>query len=891
MDDRYSGNSPLGAPPEKVAQRHGKLKIFFGMSNGVGKTSAMLEAGRERLSGGLDVVIGCVDTHGSAESEALIKSLPLIPCKKGEHLGVALEEMDLDAILARRPNLVLVDVLAHTNAPGSRHPKRYQDVLELVDVGIDVYTTLNVQDLASQADTVHRITGIAVRETVPDSMIETANEVELIDLAPEELLKRLSEGKVYTGERGELLTDNYFRQGNLTALREMALRLVAKRVDHQLRDYMTVKRITGPWKSSERLMVAVSSSSSSERLVRWTRRMAYNLDAPWIAVHVETLQAPSTEHQARLARILTLAHELGAEVITTSDRDVTHALLRVARERNVTQIVIGKPPSKPWLKVWRKSVVDRLVWGSGEVDVCVVSGDETERDEPRNPIHFNLSSRWSQYLIAALTVVAVTGINWLALPLIGYRAIAIVFLFIVSILATFVGRGPILLAAGLSALCWDFIFIPPRFTPHISSLEDVLTLAMYFVVALVTGTLTSRVRAREAALQRREQHTTAVYTLARDVASARTLDDVLQMAVKQIGLAFDAEVAVLMAQPSGRLPHKTHPASTLMLGEEELKVAAWVFENGKQAGRFTDTLPEAQAQYVPLRARSGVSGVIGVRTRATERPTIDQQTLLETLVRQVALVVERTLLDEAAQRTRMLAESERLYKTLLNSISHELRTPLATITGAATGLVNPNISHNPEARAALSQEIQQAANRLNRVVENLLDMTRLESGKLKLNLEWCDVSDLLSVTLNRARGDLVRHEIIVDVAPNLPLVQMDFGLMEQALYNLLHNAAAHTPSGTRVRLEAKIGGSELLLSVADRGPGLPPDDLERVFDKFYHAPGALDSGTGLGLSITRGLVEAHGGSVRAEDRSNGGVRFTICLPLGNPPEISHEDIS
>ena len=874
---------------EEAAQQRGRLKIFFGMAAGVGKTYSMLEAARQRRAEGVDVVAGLVETHGRAETQQLLEGLLVIPRRKIEYRGAVLEEMDLDAILARRPQLVLVDELAHTNAPSSRHPKRYQDVLELLDAGIDVYTTVNVQHLESRADTVRQITGITVHETVPDSLVEQANEIELIDLPPEELRKRLADGKVYTGERAELAARNFFRQGNLTALREMALRLTAERVDHQLQDYMQMKHIAGPWKSRERLMVAVSSDSLSERLVRWTRRMAYTLEAPWIAGNVETSHTQSAEGKARLAQVLELAHELGAEVITTLDEDVPRALLRLARQRNVTQIVVGKP-ARGLLQQYFGSalVVNRLIQHSGDIDVYVVTGDRSEAGERPPAVVWEQRTHWPQYAITLGVVVASTLISLVLSQWVGYRAIALLYLFVISVLALFTGRGPVLVAAAVSAVLWDFLFIPPRFTFLISTLEDLLMFAMYFIVALITGTLTSRLRAQERAVRRREERASAMYTLAREVASAVTMDDVLATAVKQIGQAFNADICFLLSQLGDQLHSEPHHASTFTLTEKESSVALMAYEKERPTGRFTDTLPSAEAQYLPLRAPSGVVGVMGVRTRDKQRPTLDQQTLLETFARQVALAIERERLDEASEHSRVVIESERLYKTLLSSVSHELRTPLAAISGAASSLLEPKTGGNPETRKLLISEIQQGADRLNRVVENLLDMTRLESGRIKLNLEWCDVNDLLNVAVNRVKGDLESHELILDLAPDLPLIRADFVLLEQALVNLLHNAAIHTPSGTRVRVTSQVDGHEVLMIVADRGPGLPPADLGRVFDKFYRAPNAPPGGTGLGLSITRGLVEAQGGRIKAENRSNGGARFIIHFPILEQPPVPHE---
>ena len=871
--------------------KRGHLIIFFGMAAGVGKTYAMLEAAIQRQADKVDVVSGYVETHGRSETEALAASLPLVTRQTLDYRGAQFEEMDLDAILARHPQLVLVDELAHTNIPGARHPKRYQDVLELLDAGIDVYTTLNVQHLESRADTVRQITGIVVNETVPDSVLELADEIELIDLVPEELQKRLAEGKVYLGERADAAARNFFRTGNLTALREMALRFTAERVNHQLQDYMQVKQITGPWKSGERLMVAISPSTLSERLVRWTRRMAYNLEASWVAVYVETPQVLSPEDQARLARNLALARELGGEVVTTASDDVLDALLRIARQRNITQIVVGKPARARLHELLTGgTLVNRLIRQSGNIDVYVVRGDETESMERPIAVRPVLHSNVKQYAIALLVVAGVTGLNLLATLVINYHAVALVYLFVVLLIGLFMGRGPVLVAAALSALLWNFLFIPPQLTISISAFDDVLMFGMYFIVALATGQLTARLRSQERAVLHREERATALYLLTREVASAVTMDDVLETAVDQIGRVFDAQVAIVLANPIGQLAIEPHPASTLTLTDKERNVALWSFTNRKPAGRFTDTLTLADAHYLPLLAPGGIVGVMGVRTRQTTPLSIEQEELLETFASQVALSIEREMLDEAAEQSKVLAESERLYKTLLNSISHELRTPIAAITGAASSLLEPNAGDRAETRTVLVGEIQTAADRLNRLVENPLDMTRLESGLLKIKQDWCDVSDLINVTVERLKLQLAKHDVSIDIAPNLPLVKMDFVLMEQALTNLLHNAVTYTPPGTRVRIMAQLDDANLMIIVADQGPGLPPEAVERVFDKFYRGPRARAGGVGLGLSITRGLIEAHGGTITAENRVSGGAQFTLRLPLATPPASPEEPI-
>ncbi len=860
--------------------QRGKLKIFFGAVAGVGKTYAMLDAARLQALKGVDVVVGCVETHGRAETEALLAAFEILP-------RLALEELDLDAVLARKPELVLIDDLAHANAPGARHTRRYQDVLELLDAGIDVWTTVNVQHVESRADTVRQITGVSIRETIPNSMLERADEVELIDLPPEALRQRLLEGRVYTPESIEVAAKGFFRTGNLTALREMALRLTAERVDHQLQDYMQIKQIAGPWKSADRLMVAVSPSPLSERLIRWTRRMAYNLEAEWLAVYVELPRLLSEDDKARLARNLALARQLGGEVISTTGGDVIEALTRVARQRNVTQIVIGKPAHSLLQDFLRGgSMVNRLVRASGAIDVYVVTGDLSESTQqpgiPRPESH----SGWQHYAVGTGIIALVTLLNLLTLPMVGYQAVGLTDLFAVLLIAAYIGRGPALLAAALSAFTWDVLFIPPRFTATINQLEDVIVLVLYFFIAIFTGNLTARIRAQQQQARSYAERTLALYTLARETSTAVNMADVLQTAITQIGRVFDAQAAIFLRAPSDRLSEQPHPLSTLAVSDKELHVAAWVYENGKPAGRFTDTLSAADAAYLPLIAPGGTIGVLALRTRRSQPLSTDEEALLDTFARQVALVIEREMLDEAAEQSAMLRESERLHNTLLNSISHELRTPISTIVGAASSLLDPNV--RAESQRALLGDIQSAADRLNRLVENLLDMTRLESGLLKLKLEWCDIGDLISVALSSSAQRLADHPVTLHLAPDLPLVQLDFVLMEQVLLNLLDNVASHTPPGTPVQIDTARDDRTVSIVVSDRGQGLPPNDLERVFDKFYRVPGSAAGGTGLGLSISRGLVAAHGGALEAANRPDGGAQFTIRLPVTTAPPPAQE---
>ena len=889
-DNRPNPDALLAAiQKDEAEKKRGKFKIFLGMAAGVGKTYSMLRAGQRAQREGVDVVVGYVESHGRKETDALLAGLTVIPRRKVQHRGVTLEEMDLDALLARHPKLALVDELAHTNAPGSRHAKRYQDVLELLDAGIDVYTSMNVQHAESRVDTVRQITGSTVFETVPDSVLDQA-EMELIDLPPEELLKRLDEGKVYMPERAELAMMNFFREGNLTALREMALRLAADHVGQEVHNYLQAMQITGPWQSGHRLLVAVSPSPFSQQMIRWTRRLADNFDCPWVAVYVDQPQPLTEADQERLTQHLALARELGAEVITTPDFDLASGILRVAHQQNITQIVVGKPGGDGTLE-WLRSgkLLRRLVRESGHIELHIVRPERSNREAPRRTRSYSMTSPFWQYCVGLGVVGACTALNrYLDLLSVEPHALALIYLFGVVLLAFFVGRGPTFLTATISALLWDYFFLPPVGSFRLMHFTDVMMFLTYFLVATVLGQLVTRIRWQERAERRREERSTALYLLTRELADAGNVDEMAQRLVRQVQQAFKGRVAILLREPDGNLSAKAHPAGDYPVSEKEQSVAAWAFRFGKAAGRFTDNLPSAGALYVPMQTNRGVLGVLAVEWPGEQQPTLEQRDLLEAFSRQSALVLDRIRLDAEGQQARLVAESEKLSKALLNSISHELRTPISAITAAASALTE--LKGNPEnvLQKNLAGEIQESASRLNRLVSNLLDMTRLESGAVKPRLEWCDVSDLINVALRHNERELARHPITVSLSKPLPLVKLDFILIEQVLNNLLLNAAAYTPPGTPVEIKAWAADDQMAIAVADRGPGLPADSLTQVFEKFYRVPGAPAGGTGLGLSIVKGLVEAHGGRVEVKNRPEGGAEFTVYLPLQPSPEPALE---
>lgn len=857
---------------EEAGKKRGQLKVFLGMCPGVGKTYAMLEAAQRELKGGRDVVIGYVETHGRRETDALATNFTIIPRISIDYRGVTLTEMNLDAVLARRPQLALVDELAHTNVPGSRHPKRWQDIQELRDAGIDVFTTLNVQHVESRADTVKQITGAEVRETVPDSVLDDAV-LELVDLPPHELVQRLHEGKVYVSDRAAAAVQNFFREANLNALRELALRLVADHVGEDTVLYRRTEPAAGPWKTRNRLLVAVGPSPLSEPLIRWSRRIADELRCPWLAVHVEGPRSLSEAGQARLSKNLDTARELGAEVITTTDEDLARGLLRIARERNVTLIVLGKPSGEGWLNWFRSGqFVRRLMQESGDIDLHVVKAEKATSTREKVQWQPLLFSNAKQYAFAIAVIVA-TALISLPFALGAPRVPGLIFLLVVVLLALFVGRGPVLLAGALSALMWNFFFLPPRFTFIIRSLDDGILFGTYFVVAIVLGQLVARIRAQGEAERRREERTAALYELTRELAEAGSRDEVVWQLLGQVNRVFRAPAAVMFPAGDKLAPH---PDNTLTLTEKELSVGDWAFRQRKAAGRFTDNLPGAGALHLPLTTERKTFGVLAVGLPDQNLP-LAQRDLVETFARQAALVLDRVELRAAAEQTRLFAESERLSRALLNSISHELRTPLAAITSAAAALADANDAPKEQRRTLLA-EIQEANARLNRIVGNLLDVARLESGKVVPSLDWHDARDLVQTTLRELQRELSTHPVKLDLPAEPVLVRLDFSLTQHALANLLVNAAIHTPSGTPVEVQAKFADSSLFLSVADRGPGVAPEFLPRIFDKFFRAPNAPAGGSGLGLTITKGFVEAQGGTITVANRPGGGAIFSLRLP-------------
>jgi two-component system sensor histidine kinase KdpD len=881
--DNYPDNRP--DPDELLASlktdeeksKRGKLKIFFGMCAGVGKTYTMLQTAHAEMLKGSDTIIGYVETHGRIETAKLVEGFELIPRKAYGYKTTSVQEMDLDAILARQPQVVIVDELAHTNAPGSRHAKRYQDVQEILEYGINVYTTLNVQHLESRSETVAQITGIIVRETVPDEIFENADELELIDLTPEELLQRLSEGKVYTPERSREAVENFFRKGNINALREMSLRIVADRVDKQLHDYMQHKHIRGPWKSGLHLLVAIDYTPQSARSLRWAKNLSYSMGATVQALYVETLHKLAPKEREQLDKNINLAKQLGIKFRIITNNDIVKAIVDFAQKENVTHIIVGKPRVRNLISMLRLgNFVNRLIRYSGNIDVYILGSDSQSKDKFKQKVSIPpFTSNIRQYLTVAVFVFLFSFVFYLVKDFAGYQVVSFGLLFLVSILALFYGTGPILLAATLSALIWDYFFIPPQFTMHIEKPEDMLMLAMFFIIALLNGILTSRVRRQEKKIRIREERTNALYQLTRELSTASGIEDVSKIGVKYIQKYFNLDCAILLKNDLNHLDEHIQNETKIKLTENEFSIAAWVFKHSAKAGKHTDTLPSTDYTFYPLSGNVESMGVIAVKHVRVF--TQGEEQFWEACLSQISGKYEREFLRNAAKKSYILNESDKLYKTLFNSISHELRIPVATILGASDTLLSQ--TYPEETRNKLYSEISIASIRLNRLIENLLNMSRLESGRITPRPDWCDVHDLASKVSENLKQELLPFRFSTVIPADMPLVMIDFGLIEQVLHNLVLNATQNVPAGTNIRLKIFYDSGSLTIQVMDRGKGFPTDELSSVFNKFYRGKDALAGGTGLGLSIVKGFVEAHNGTVIAENRQNGGAIFTIKIPV------------
>jgi two-component system, OmpR family, sensor histidine kinase KdpD len=888
-DQRPSPEALLEAARREERQS-GRLKIFVGAAPGVGKTYAMLEAARAKRKDGIDVVVGVVETHGRKETQALLDGLEIVPRRRIEYKGQWLEEMDLDAIIARRPQLVLVDELAHTNVSGSRHPKRYIDVEELLNHGIDVYTTVNIQHIESLNDVVAQITHVRVRETVPDKVFDRADAIELVDLTPDDLIQRLKEGKVYVPKQAERALDHYFSPGNLTALRELALRRTAERVDEQLLTHMQAHAIPGPWAAGERILVCVSEDPRAAGLVRYARRLADRLHAPFTALYVETRRSLQfiEEQRDRIADTLRLAEALGGEAITVpaGDRSIADDVVGFAQSNNVTQIIIGKSTRSRWFEILHGSVVHDLVRRSGNISVHVIAGDElTAEPVPKKTVRTAEEARSfdiRSYGFALLAVGVALGIGEVIQWLLGIENVDLVFLTAVVAVAVRFGLWPSLFASVMASLCYNFFFLPPIYTFTISDPVNVAAFVFFIIVAIIVSHFAARGRTRTVAAHERVRTVELLYAFSRKLAGVGTLDDVLWATAYQAALMLKVRVVLLLPEDGSIVVKAGYPPEDT-LDDADVAAAKWAWQNDRSAGRGSDTLPGAKRLFLPMRTGRGAIGVVGIDS---DKPgpllTPDQRRLLDALIDQSALAIERVHLVEDLDRAKRTAETDRLRSALLTSISHDLKTPLAAVLGSAGTLRDLSNALSDGEKAELLTTVIDESERLNRFIANLLDMTKLESGAIVPNAALHDIGEIVGSALSRAGKILARHSVELELAAGLPMLDVDAVLFEQVLFNILDNAAKYSPAGTTIRIHSWRDNGSACLQILDEGDGIPAADLERIFDKFYRAQKGdqVRAGTGLGLAISRGFVEAMHGTITAANRADRpGAAFTITLPI------------
>jgi len=870
------------AEEEKAAK--GKLKIFLGYAAGVGKTYSMLTAGRQLKKEGIDVVAAYVESHGRQETDALLEGLEVLPKAMIDYQGVLLPELDIDAVLQRRPQVALVDELAHSNAPGSRHEKRWQDVQEFLNAGIDVYTTVNIQHFESLNDVVAQITGIVVRETVPDLLLDQAADLRLIDISPDELLQRLHEGKVYIPAQATQALEKFFRPGNLIALRELSLRHTAIRVDEQMRAYMETRAISGAWQTRERLLVCVSGSPFSEKLMRITRRLANEMKAPWSAVYIETPgeDAFARENRERIWQELRLAENMGAEVATITGTSVSDALVDYAAKHNITKIVVGKPNKSRLRELLRPPIVDQIIRKSGQIDVYVVSIGATERKEGV-PQKARKSFSLKGYLLACALVAGASLACWAMTPFFSPTNMVMIYLLAVVLAAVRLGRRPAITVASLSVVAFYFFFVPAHHTFAIVHTEYLLTFIALFTVGVVISTLVARGRERADAMRTREVQTASLYYISRDLAAAADTPAIMKAVRKNMQES-------LAAEPLFFFPDKEHLRFVENEGQlepdiKEHAVADWAFRNLQAAGRGTATLGSSRYLYLPLKTSANVLGVLGLILTDEAGYTSPQiRLLLDAFAGQTAMAMERAHLAKQAEQAQILATRENLERALLNSISHDLRSPLASITGILSSLMEQETGLGEQAKQELLTTASEEAARLNRFVTNLLNMTRLEAGVVKLKEEACEIQDLISCALSQMEQQLRNRPARITLPPDLPLIPMDMGLMTQVLVNLLENAVKFSPPESEIDIKARLDKILLRIEIKDQGPGVLESEIDRIFDKFYQVPIPEGrGGTGLGLSICKGIVEAHGGKIWAQNHSGRGFTVIVQLPRHGLP--------
>ncbi len=879
---------------EEARAGRGKLKIFFGASAGVGKTFAMLTAGRLLRTQGNDVVIGIIETHGRSETAALLDGFEILPLRDVPYRDRTLQEFDLDGALARHPSLILVDELAHSNAVGSRHPKRWQDIEELLDAGIDVFTTVNVQHIESLNDVVGGITGIRVWETVPDRIFDEADEVMIVDLPPDELLQRLKEGKVYMAQQAERAIRNFFRKGNLIALRELALRRTADRVDDEMREYRQQKSVSTVWKTRDSLLVCIGPDAGGENIIRSGARLAAKLGIPWHAIYIETpqLQRLSSSSRERILKTLKLAQELGADTATLPGDDIAETIVAYARSHNLARIALGRDRPTAWRWPWRTAISVRVGRLAADLDVMSIAHDtDMQKDIPAQSATSVTAEHqhivWRPYLISGAICAATTLLAFILQSMFAPANIIMVFLLAVVLVAVRFGRGPAVMAAVLNVAAFDFFFVPPRFSFAVSDAQYLLTFVVMLVVALITGQLAAGLKYQAKVAMNRELRARSLYEMSRELSAALILEQIGEIAGRYVESTFNAKMALILADDNDKLAAPiTHSGIAIDSG-----ITQWAFDHGKPAGAGTDTLPGSSILYIPLQAPMRIRGVLAVEPSSSRWLLIpEQRRQLDTFASLIAIAIERVHYVDIAQLTTVQIESERLRNSLLSALSHDLRTPLTALMGLAEYMTITKPELSGEQRD-VAVSIRDEALRMTALVNNLLDMGKLQSGEVKLNRQWQPLEEIVGAALAGAHQLMAQHTIKVHLSPDLPLLEFDAVLLERVLFNVLENAQKYTPSGSTIEISALVKEEDIEVSIDDNGPGLPPDMEEEIFKKFTRGQKeSATPGVGLGLAICRAIIEAHRGRIWAEKSPLGGARFVFTLPLGVPPVVDEQPL-
>jgi two-component system, OmpR family, sensor histidine kinase KdpD len=880
-DHRRDPDSLLQAIKEELQKKHeGKLKIFFGMAAGVGKTYEMLEEAHQLLKEGKDVVVGIINTHGRQDTAALLEGLPIIPEKTLRYKDANFKELDLDAILKRKPQLVLIDELAHTNIPGSRHPKRWQDVIEIIESGIDVFTTMNVQHLESRKEIVEAITGIPVRETVPDLILERATQIELIDITPPDLLKRLKEGKVYLGDMPKIAVENFFKEDHLAALREIALRFTAEKVVHDLQSMAELGEAPQSYLFKDCLLVAVDESAESAHLIRAARRFAYKIDIPWLVAYISDGSLLSQEERSKLDKNLSLARELGAEVITTADASQTHAIQKLINQKRVTQLVLKRPSKKNVLDLFKNEIsLSKILEENPLVDVLVMREMRPEAFSKSQTAFkkFLSSVNFNAYWQAFGFILILTFFNAFLVPIVGYQAIGFIYLLGILVLSLFTSSGPILFGALLSGIALNYLFMDTPDATKVESKTDNYFFAIYLLTALIFGILVTRVRQSEKMLMIREKHAQILYQITQEITKAHSLKELFQAVTFQLSSFFNGEFAILLADEDLSLVSRDLPL--FLKDEKELAVAQWTLKNGKSAGWSTDTLPSVHTLYIPMKGIDTVVGVLAYRPKIATPLLIEESNIIHTVAQQLAIYLERHTFEEKTRKIRYNHHVDHIQQTIIDLVSQEFDQPLASLIAAKESLNSPQIIENPREFSNCKDEVSDAIESLGRAVANFKEMARLSSGISNLHATPHDLSQFVYTVCNKMKRSLENHLLVIKIPPSIPKITFDENLLEIVLREILLNAVYYSPIGTTIEISAKPAEDHVSVTISDQGPGIPPIEFDRIFEKFYQVPGARKKGSGLGLSVAKSIIEFHLGRIEVYNKREGGAALVIILPF------------